>query len=192
MAELSQTTAHAHAEGTRAGDAPRATWERGKSQVLEKAHASRFISFITQSRGCGEAALTPEGFSLPRGLGKHFSALKLVFELGQYYATSAHKQLPFPSLPREQLTCGSMIDAGAAQGQVLGFICTSSGPPCHGSMAWSAAPWGSQKPERDMYHHRHSSISTVPKPPCLCLSRGCTHLLLSTARQGCWRDLKDL
>ena len=143
MAELSQATAHAHAEGTRAGDAPRATWARGKSQGLEKADASRFISFISQSRGRGAAAPALEGFPLPQGPGKHFPARKLVLELGQYHATSAHKQLPFPS---PGAACSSTMDARAAQGQVLGFVCASSGPPCRASTAWCAARWGSQSP----------------------------------------------
>lgn len=191
MAELSQTTAHAHAEGTRAGDAPRATWERGKSRVLEKAHASRFISFVTQSRGCGEAALTPEGFSLPRGLGKHFSALKLVFELGQYYATSAHKQLPFPSSgaahtrQHDRYWGSPRPGVGVHLHYFRATMSRQDGLEC--------SSLGVTKPERDMHHHRrHSSISMVPKPPCLCLLCGRTHPLLSTARQGCWRDLKDL
>lgn len=139
MAELSQTTAHAHTEGTHAGDAPRVTWARGKSQVLEKAHASCFISFITQGRGCSAAALTPEGLSLPCRPGKHFPARKLVFKLGQYYATSAHKQLPFPS-PGAARTAARWIP-GQPKARYRGLFALLQG--CRASRAWCAARWGS-------------------------------------------------
>lgn len=139
MAELSQTTAHAHTEGTHAGDAPRATWARGKSQVLEKAHASCFISFITQSRGCGAAALTPEGLSLPCRPGKHFPAHKLVFKLGQYYATSARKQLPFPS-PGAARTAARWMP-GQPKARCRGLFALLQGRCA--SRAWCAARLGS-------------------------------------------------
>lgn len=131
--------AHAHAEGTRAGYAPRATWARGKSQVLEKAQASGFISFITQSRGRGAAALAPEGFSVPRGPGKHFPACKLVFKLGQYYATSVREQLPFPSLGAAHAAARWM--PGQPKARCWGLFAFLQGH--RAGAAWCAARCGS-------------------------------------------------
>lgn len=38
------------------------------------------------------------------------------------------------------------MDARAAEGQVLGFVCTSSGLPYYAGTAWHEACWGPQCP----------------------------------------------
>lgn len=84
--------------------------------------------------------------------------------------------LPFPRMSSHS----SMMDARAGQGQVLGFVCTSSGLPHWHSLACSSP--GVTKPNRDLHHH--SSISMVPKPPCPCLSPRHTHVGMPGRHEG--------
>lgn len=112
---------------------------------LRRKHTLHVSSPVTRSRGHGAATRALERFSLPYGPGTDFPAHKHVFELGRYYATSAHEQLPFLfPFPRSS-SHGSTVDARAAQGQELGLFALLRA--CHASTAWCAARRGSQSPQ---------------------------------------------
>lgn len=89
--------AHAQAEGTRAGDAPCATWARRKGQALEKAHASRFISFITQRMQCSSP--DPGGvFSSPQA-GQTLPSLQTCAQTRSVLCNICAQATPFPFFP---------------------------------------------------------------------------------------------
>lgn len=160
----------AHTEGTCAGDAPRATRARRKSQASEKAHASRFISCNTEQRTWCSNPCPGEVFSSLRA-GHRLPSPQTCVRARSVLCNICARAAPLSlSLPQKQLTrqhsgCQGSPRPGA------GFVCTPSGLPCQHSLVCGSK--GVTEPTGDVHHH-HSSVYTLPKPPCPCLSPGHT------------------